>query len=96
MREKLTIPSQREPSVALMLDASGVLQTQNLTWGEKWNKNVGWLPGVGSWRVFLEPQAECAGAVTRRHHGGGGGGDGEDGAAFHLLGAVFLNPRSAC
>lgn len=90
LREKLTIPS-----VALMLDASGVLQTQNLTWGDKWNKNVGWFPGVGSWRVFLEPQAECAGAVTRRHHGGGGG-DGEDGAAFHLLGAVFLNPRSAC
>lgn len=81
--------------MALMLDASGVLQTQNLTWGEKWNKNVGWFPRVGSWRFFLEPpEAERAGAVMRRHHGGGG--DGEDGAAFHLLGAVFLNPRSAC
>lgn len=75
-----------------MLDASGVLQTQNLTWGEKWNKNVGCFPGAGSWQFFLEPPpAECRDTVMRHHHGGGGS-DGEDGAAVHLFGAVFLNP----
>lgn len=62
MREKLTIPSQREPSVALMLDASGVLQTQNLTWGENGIKMLGgsreWEAGGFSWSPKQSAQAQ--------------------------------------
>lgn len=71
-----------------MLNASHALQTQNLTWGEKWNKNVGCFPAVGSWHFSLEPPcAARADTIMMRDDGG----DDKD-ATFHLFGAVFLNP----
>lgn len=49
-----------------------------------------WEAGSFSWN---RPKQSAQTQLMRRHHGGGE--EGEDGATFHLLGVVFLNPRSA-